>query len=159
MSLIRIEGFDHVDIAAAEVKGWDFSQSATVGSSYARFDGQGGYCQNRFDGMTLDLGASAACSPFYLGVAMKKAESGAVTGVGEGTFSNYFMYTYDENMDTNIIVCVMADYSINVYDAGGSLLGSTSAGVFPDLQWFYFEMKIVVHATAGEVVLRIKLVV
>ena len=150
-----MEGFDHLDVSAAAVKDWNFAQAASISTSYARFNGKGAVCNGRFDLMGIDLGADKTLSTIYFGIACKKVQVGNPVGYGEGTYAHYWISTYDENSGTNLKLSVMTDYSINLYDNGNSLLSSTSAGVFPDLQWFYFEMKLVVHATAGEVVMKI----
>lgn len=153
MSLIFIDGFDHYggsDESQPQDKGY-----ITGNSSYFDIFTPGrfnyGYAVEftDYDGwFNKNLGVNK--STLYFGAAIKK-QSGTISY----NAANPLMKFYDESDVNQVRLHVNADYSISAYQGDGTLLGSSSAGVFRDLYWQYIEVKVVISATVGEVVVRI----
>ena len=61
------------------------------------------------------------------------------------------------NGSAQLAVTIRADGSIDVRQeySGGTLIGSTAAGVWPTSGWNYLEVKILLHQTAGTVVVKV----
>jgi hypothetical protein len=61
----------------------------------------------------------------------------------------------DVSAVTQIRLHAMPDFSIAAYQGDGTLLGASAESTLPNQKWFYFEAKITISATVGEVTLRI----
>jgi len=148
MALLAIEGFDHLHGNDLVKKGFSAGYSITSSPSYARFGGQGVIAAATTDGFDLEIPSK---STIYFGTAIKKAESGTPVY----SFSYPLINFKDESSVSQIRLYVMPDYSIDVYQGDGTLLGSSAAGTFLNLKWQYLEVKATISATVGEVTLRI----
>ena len=150
MALILIEGFDQCTEAQAADKGYSFNSSfVAVGSSYGRFGGQGFQVNHELGTTTKNIGINK--STIYFGAAMRKDEVGT-PAYTSGTPLLKFM---DESATQQVRLHVTSGYELVAYQGDGTLLGTSAIGVIPNLQWFYFEVKITISATVGEVTARV----
>ena len=149
MTLLAIEGFDHFTTAQAGDKKWAVSNGG-ISSAYGRFGGQG-------FGITSSAGnygyknLPANKSTIYCGVAIIKAEAGPVT-----YSSPYPLIAFrDESNIIQVRLHVTSAFAISAYQGDGTLLGTSSDGVFKDTAWNYVEVKMTISATVGVVEVKI----
>jgi hypothetical protein len=85
------------------------------------------------------------------------AESTIITGHAIKTNSYEWanIFYSDGGSLTAARINLSATGSITVYRGGGTLVGSTAAGIFPTTAWFYLETKVVVHDTTGSIEVRV----
>jgi hypothetical protein len=133
-------------------KGWDFGSLLDVSASYKRFEGQGIRITNShyFYEASYILGESL--STVYFGAAVKKEEDG-VPNINTNDASLIFVSDEEDNYQVRLFA--NGAYGVSAYRGTSTLLGSSSGGEIPNLQWFYLEMKVVISATVGEVLVRI----
>lgn len=149
MSLIFMDGFDHYTFDQRIDKGWVGSQFSDIGSTYARFSGQGLHITSGNYYQTCDIGVNK--STIYFGYAVKK-----IYGGNPAVSTSYpFLRFMDESGVDQVLIMVNSAYGIVAYDGSPSLLGSSSDGVIPDQKWFYLELKVTISATVGEVTARV----
>ena len=149
MTLLCIEGFDHVSTAQIGDKNWA-NANMNIGSSYGRFGGQGLVCTSSVGVYGWkDFGVNK--STIYFGVAIKKTESGVIT-----FNTSYPLIGFrDESNVYQVKLHITPDFAITAYQGDNTLLGISSDGVFRDLAWNYIEAKITISATVGEVTVRV----
>jgi len=149
MTLLKMEGFDHLHSDDFVKKGFSEEYSVTTSSSYARYGGQGAVAAASIDGFTWNTGVNK--STIYFGAAVKKQEGGSITYHASYPIVRFI----DESAVIQVRIHVMSDYSIAAYQGDGTLLGASAADVFLDLKWQYLEVKVTISATVGEVTVRI----
>ena len=141
MSLLFVDGFDHVDDAYELLK-WDsyyssgaFYYTAGVG----RTGGWGMYMANN------DL--------YYLDKILSSEPSTVITGLAIRTpgHAGEPCIDFRDSGTTQVHIRFGLDGMIKVYRGTATLVGSSAVGVFTPSAWFYFEIKIVFHATAGSI--------
>lgn len=78
------------------------------------------------------------------------------TAVYADTFS-FACFCSDQNWGptTGIRIGRTANNAITVANPAGTILGTSANNVFPTASWFYIEIRVHFHATAGEVEIRV----
>ena len=152
MTLLFVEGFDHfVSDDHLIDKGWEiYSGYVAVHSNYKRFDTGNGVLLNHAGGYiikTIDPNETT----LYLGFAVKE---NSVYGLNYDV-SRPFLNFKDEFDVDQVKVHLTTSNEVQVNDGTSALLGKSSQYVVPDHQWFYFEIKVTISATVGEVTARI----
>jgi hypothetical protein len=145
-----MDGFDHYNTNQLPDKGW------ATGNGSPAIGGSG-----RFGGSNLELGGLSReyvtknfgvnKTTIYFGVAIQKYEGGNPTYQSSDPFCRF----EDESGVTQVRLHVLSDFSISAYQGDGTLLGTSAVGSFIDANWFYFEAKVTISATVGEVTLRV----
>jgi len=152
MTLLFIDGFDHY-ANSAQMRDCDYvigsSPNFVVSSSYARFTGLG-VKGDEYSGYAIkDLGVNK--STLYFGAAIKKQGAGIPTL----SSTNCFLEFQDESNVDQVRLTVNPDYGINAYQGDNTLLGSSANNVIRNQRWEYFEVKVIISATVGEVTARV----
>jgi hypothetical protein len=100
------------------------------------------------------LNLSASFSTLICGFAYKAGESGAVPAAGYPIL--LFQKGGAPSTDTQFVIHRTSSDGLEVRaTAGGSLLGSTAAGVVTPGSYQYWEIKAVCHASAGSVIIKV----
>jgi hypothetical protein len=61
----------------------------------------------------------------------------------------------DEFEADQIKICLTPLYAVNAYRGASTLLGSSADGVMTEATWYYLEVRVKIHATLGEVEVRV----
>ncbi len=151
MSLILIEGFDHLNTADdLRAKGWDISNMYVAPNVAGRFDG-GKALQVTHRFAWAISPAVGSLNTIYFGFAMKNISVGNPQYYGNQPWLEFM----DGSQVVQLKLYVIDDGSIAVYKGDDTYIGgSAKTGMFAKDQWHYFEVKVVIHATAGEVTLK-----
>ncbi len=158
MALIFLDGFEHyITDDHLQSRGWVSSSWTYAGlsASYARDEGIGVRLRstNYFQQYLSELVGSGLFSTLFVGWACKKVNP---TTPSISTIVPFFILS-DENGIHQVQLHLDSDYSIKAYDGAHSVLGSSAAGVISSntLMWQYIEVKVVISATVGEVIVRV----
>jgi hypothetical protein len=145
-----MDGFDHYGLSQKSEKGWEGGTSALYwGTNYGRFGGQGMAITNASYPQTNDFGVNK--STIYYGIAIKKLEL-----TTPQLHTSYPMLAFfDESDVVQVKFCINPTHGIVAYDGANTLLGTSSDDVIPNYGWFYFEVKLTISATVGEVTVRV----
>jgi len=154
MALIFTEGFDaYTSDADAEQRGWHIESGigVAISSDYRR--GDSGYGVGMNSSYAFYRYLPTTYTTVYVGFAQLKRQNGTPSP----DMSNAWFYVGDESGAHQVQLHINADHSISAWLGDHStLLGSTAAGVYPTStsQWNYWEVKVTIDNSAGEVVLR-----
>jgi hypothetical protein len=98
--------------------------------------------------LTKDFGVNK--TEMWMGIGIKKSAAGAPT-----IHTNYpLIVFYDEGSTKQVQLNANANYGFNVY-RGTTLIDTTDNSIIPDQTWFWLEVRAKIHATLGEVEIRI----
>jgi len=144
MTLLWMDGFDHYNINDISEK-WDAvsTGSCLISSSYGRFGSQG-FRAYGFNSSLRKIFADKVT--VYMGLAFYKEGASSLNG------GNIPLITFeDSSFVDQVRICLQDDFSIDVYQGDGTLLGSSATGVFANSKWCYIEAKVTISATVGVV--------
>lgn len=149
MALLRIDGFDNywywTDLHNTF---WNVDNSSFVSTGYyGRYGTRGVQIDHPYGVVRAQLPEDI--STVYAGIAMYNEDTEYSPTTADGPI--YFRDEYNRNQ---IRCCIDSDWSFKVY-RNTDLLGSSASGITGPLTWFYLEMKVVISATVGEVIVRV----
>lgn len=146
MAVICIEGFDHLSLAQLATKA---GISGTGGSGSVASGRLGGQCWKSIANQSGQLVKAfpSTAGPVIIGFAFKH-EGGIGNGIDHllvrGGTTNIVRMYWD---NSGAFPC------LKFRNAGGTLLGSTATQIVDGI-WYYVELKITIHASAGALEVR-----
>ena len=148
MTLLAIEGFDHLTTAQLVDKGWG-NFLATVGD-YGRFGTKGIMMGTSSSYLSRNFNLSSK-STLYYGFALKKVDAYAPSYQAADPLVSF----NDESQVSQVKFYVNAANGIQVRQGDGTILGTTADGVIKEGKYHFIEVKITVSATVGVVEIKI----
>lgn len=154
MALLFFDGFDHCSNTqlyrkwAGVVDASDFSVSAS-----AARNGAGGIFMDistASDGGYVNFSGN---DTIILGFALKWITSINIWGTDSG--DSFSAIAFREGSNNHVSVNFASDGTIMVYKDNSTLLGSSSSGLFNGATWYYLEIKVTVHDSAGIVEIKL----
>ena len=150
MSLIFMEGFDHFNTRSQlyTKPGWTGSAASAVNIISGRFSGNTLRIEQSLTYVLKAL--PSTYSTLYFGTAFQLQAVG--TPILSTTYPT-FKFS-DEAGTAQVKVTVNASKGLNIYKGDNTLIGSTADNIITSTVWGYLEIKIIIHATAGEVTIK-----
>lgn len=168
MALIDLDSFDHYATADLGKKTWTFAPGGNSALSTIQTGGRNSTNCLRVE---QDKGASAnangvirghaALGTVFYGFAFKTDDNWTTSsGLGASasdahTYCHWAIWTGNLQHLAMGPVATGAIYVYNVNGNSSSFLGQTAGGLISSSVWHYIEVKVVIHPTAGSVVIRV----
>ncbi len=147
MSLIMLEGFDYADTTSLVDKGWNNAIN-NFSLSTGRFGVGSRVALGHYLSWVYKI-LPSTYSTLYFGCALTRS-AGTPAYAGNRQFLGF----RDETGVFQVRLYGNATNGFDIYKGDETLIGSTDSNLFFTGVWGYLEVKIVIHATAGEVTLR-----